>query len=293
MRKIKSYFLFSKEHRSGIFLLFSLIVLAQLVFVFLNDSPILNSSNQNRNEEWLSMQSEMDSLNENFTQNKYEIHPFNPNFISDYKGYLLGMSVPEIDRLHSYRKLNKYVNSAKEFQAITKISDSLLRVISPKFKFPDWVTNKNGYKNNTSYKFYNKRVKVIVQKDINTASKEELMEVYGIGDKISDIILQEKLKFGAFASIVQLEYVWGVTPETLIDLKKRFFISSSLKLNKLDINNLSTKELAKFPYFGYSLAKNIVVYRSMNGDFNSIEDLTKIKGMPNEKISIIALYLKF
>ena len=291
--KFKSYFLFSKEHRSGIFLLFSIIVLLQFAFIFLKDSSVFKSSKMEKNYEWLSMQSEIDSLNKNVAQNKYEMQPFNPNFISDYKGYLLGLSTQEIDRLHSYRKLNKYVNSAKEFQTVTKVSDSLLKIISPKFKFPDWVTNKKGYQNNTSNKFYKKEEKVIVRKDINLASKEEIMEVYGIGDKISDIILQEKAKFGAFASIEQLEYVWGVSPEALNDLKKRFFVSSNDKLNKIDINNSSTKELAKFPYFGYTLAKDIVVYRSMNGDFKSIDDLTKIKGMPNEKIKIIALYLEF
>jgi DNA uptake protein ComE-like DNA-binding protein len=31
----------------------------------------------------------------------------------------------------------------------------------------------------------------------------------------------------------------------------------------------------------------------MNGDIHNIEDLTKIKGMPNDKIKIIALYLDF
>jgi hypothetical protein len=46
------------------------------------------------------------------------------------------MSVQEID-LMEYRKGNKYVNSPKEFQAVTQVSDSLLNV-SPYFKFPDW-----------------------------------------------------------------------------------------------------------------------------------------------------------
>jgi hypothetical protein len=31
----------------------------------------------------------------------------------------------------------------------------------------------------------------------------------------------------------------------------------------------------------------------MNGDIKEIADLTKIKGMPNDKIKIIALYLEF
>jgi DNA uptake protein ComE-like DNA-binding protein len=291
MNNIKSYFLFSKEHRSGIFLLFSIIFLIQLFFIFTDTSSFFKSSKSNANSEWLSMQFEIDSLNKNNVQKKFEILPFNPNFISDYKGYLLGMSTQEIDRLHSYRILNKYVNSASEFQQITKVSDSLLKVISPKFKFPDWVSNKNINQRNNSHQFYEK--KVIIKKDINLASKEEIMEVYGIGDKISDIVLQEKDKFGAFVSIDQLEYVWGVSPEALIDLRKRFFVKPSSQIKKIDINNLSTKELSKFPYFKYALAKEIVTYRSMNGGIKSIDDLSKINNFPVEKIQIIALYLTF
>jgi hypothetical protein len=33
------------------------------------------------------------------------------------------MSIEEIDRLLAYRKLNKYVNSADEFQKVTLVSD--------------------------------------------------------------------------------------------------------------------------------------------------------------------------
>lgn len=268
--------------------------MTQLLYFFVDFSNLNSSSNNEKvDKKWLLVQSEIDSLNTISNGVKFKITPFNPNFISDYKGYLLGMSVQEIDRLHQYRETNKFVNSAKEFQAITKVSDSLLKIISPNFKFPDWVTNKNKYQNNSSHKFYNKTEKVIVPKDINTATKEEIMEVYGIGDKISDIILQEKEKFGAFASIDQLEFVWGVSPEALTDIKKRFFVKPNNQVKKININNLPTKELAKFPYFKYALAKEIVTYRSMNGDFKNVEDLVKINSFPVEKIKIIALYLDF
>jgi len=39
------------------------------------------------------------------------------------------------------------------------------------------------------------------------------------------------------------------------------------------------------------LAKAIVTYRSMNGDFENFEDLVKISGFPIEKLDIISLYL--
>ena len=53
------------------------------------------------------------------------------------------MKTKEIDRLLAHRKKRLFVNSAKEFQKITNISDSLLNTIAPYFKFPDWVQKKN------------------------------------------------------------------------------------------------------------------------------------------------------
>ena len=87
--------------------------------------------------------------------------------------------------------------------------------------------------------------------------------------------------------------MWGISPEAISDLEKRFSVKSQNGIKKIPINDLSQKELAKFPYFNYALAKEIVIYRTMNSGIKNIDDLTKIKGMPNEKIKIIALYLEF
>lgn len=287
--------MFSREHRSGIFLLLLIIILFQIGWYFYDFSPKISTPNK-KETQWLSIQNEIDSLKQISYNKKYEIKPFNPNFITDYKGSVLGMSVAEIDRLHQFRAGDKYVNSAEEFQNVTKVSDSLLNKIAPYFKFPDWVTNKNNQNkkdfSNFKYEKYPQK-KAIVKKDLNTASKEEIMEVYGVGEKIAKIILQEKDKFGAFASIEQLQYVWGVSSVAYEDIQKRFYIGQNPQVKKVDINNASVKELSKFPYFDYTLARQIVIYRSANDEIKNIEDLTKIKGMPNEKIKIIALYLNF
>ena len=286
--------MFSREHRSGIFLLLLIILLFQIVWFCYDFNPIQKRKPSNDEIEWLAIQEEIDSIKQVNDFFKNQIKPFNPNFISDYKGSVLGMSVEEIDRLHQFRSQDKYVNSAKEFQQVTKVSNELLNKISPYFKFPDWVANKESFsaKSKLNYKAFPDK-EPIVQKDINLASQEEIMEVYGIGKKIAEIILNEKQKFGAFVSIEQLQYIWGVSPEVYAGLQERFFVGPSSLIKKIDINNLSMKELAKFPYFNYYLAKDIVTYRSMNGDIQNIEDLTKIKGIPDEKIKIIALYLEF
>jgi len=292
MNKIKSYFLFSREHRSGIFLLFGIIVIVQLSYFFLKNQLVSNE-NYTEDKAWLLVQNEIDSLKNIQATKKDTIYPFNPNYITDYKGYKLGMSVQEIDRLHAHRKKGKFVNSAKEFQEITQVSNVFLAKVSPYFKFPDWVINKGTTTSGKFHKFSPREKEKIIQKDINIATREDLIAVYGIGEKLADKILLEKEKLGSFVSMEQFQFMWGISPEALTDLEKRFVVKSQNGIKKIAINDLSQKELAKFPYFNYALAKEIVIYRTMNNGIKEIADLTKIKGMPNEKINIIALYLDF
>lgn len=292
-KNIARYLKYTSQQRKGIFCLFILIVVLQLFYFFSDFSKPEKANPEEQN--WLALQSEIDSLK--IIKKGYEpkIYPFNPNFISDYKGYKLGMSIDEIDRLFAFRKENKYISSAEEFQKVTKVSDSLLGAISPYFKFPDWVNNKKIFKNhseeNTSQSF-SKKGKVVVL-DINQASQEDLMKVKGIGEGLSLRILKQKESLEAFVSMEQINDVWGLSPEVILELKKYFEVSSFPRIKKIPINDASLKELSKFPYFKYTLAKQIVTFRSMNGNIKNIEDLINIKGFPVEKANIISLYLEF
>ncbi len=293
LRNTAPYFKFTYHQRKGIFSLFIIIIALQLFYFFSDFSQ--TEKNHPDKEEWLALQSEVDSLKAIKYNEKPKIYPFNPNFISDYKGYKLGMSIQEIDRLFAYRRENKYVNSAEEFQNVTKISDSLLNAISPYFKFPNWVQNKKSIKTfNKEYttKSFPKNEKFAVL-DINEAGKEDFMKINGIGEGLSLRILKQKESLEAFVSMEQMSDVWGLSSEVIGELHKRFRVSSIPKIKKILINDASLKELALFPYFRYALAKQIVTYRSMDGNIRNIEDLTKIKGFPVEKANIIGLYLEF
>lgn len=293
-KTIKTYFNFSKDQQKGILSLFFIIIVLQLVYYWVDFSPV--SKVNPEKQKWLSLESQIDSIENHLKNEVPKIYPFNPNFITDYKGYKLGMSVREIDRLHAFRKQNKYVNSAKEFQIVTGVSDSLLAVISSYFKFPDWVKNKQTSKlvvfSNTNAKVFSKKGKTVV-KDINQATQEDLMKIYGIGEAISMRILKFKESLGGFVSMDQMKDVWGLSPEVIQSLNASFKVGAFSNIKKIDINNASVKELAEFPYFKYSLAREIVIYRSMNGDIKNVADLTKIKGMSIENANIIALYLDF
>lgn len=291
---IRSYFQFSKEQRLGILILLFLIIVLQTCYYFLDFSPKQESSKEA--QKWLSLQTALDSVKLEKSKTTYKIYPFNPNFITDFKGQQIGMTLVQIDRLLVFRKQGKFANSQEEFQKVTGISDSLLNVISPYFKFPDWVNQKKATSKSNwvdySKTAFEKKEKKIVMIDINEASKEQLMAVYGIGDAISDRILKQKELFGAFVSMEQMNDVWGLSPEVIEKLNQGFKVVNNPNPKKINVNSASIKELGQFPYFRYPISKNIVTYRSMNGDLK-IDDLAKINGFPVEKVRIIALYLEF
>jgi DNA uptake protein ComE-like DNA-binding protein len=290
-KTVQTFFNFKLEQRKGIFVLFGIIIVLQMLYFF-GDFKALAKEFPEK-QKWLSLQSQIDSMKMKKKESP-KIYLFNPNFITDYKGYKLGMSVQEIDRLLAFRKENKYVNSAEEFQNVTQVSDSLLNAIAPFFKFPVWVNKKRQFKAYEKYpnNAFAKKEKIVLI-DINQATKEDLIKIYGIGEAISVRILKQKESLGGFVSMQQMNDVWGLSPEVIENLSTHFKVSVMPSLKKIDINNASLKELSQFSYFRYPLAKEIVTYRSMNGDIKNVEDLTKIKGFPVDKIKIIELYLVF
>lgn len=286
----KAILQYTKDQKKGVLALFSIIILLQVAFYVVDFTvPHIPTKQELA---WLSQQPQIDSLKLISKKSTYKIYPFNPNFITDFKGAKLGMSVNEIDKLLAFRKTGKYANSPEDFQKVTGISDSLLMLMAPYFKFPDWVTNKQNHPNSysTYKKFFKKEELKIL--DINQATKADLMKISGIGEALSDRILNQKQLLSGFVSMEQMNDIWGLSPEVITSLNNYFKITTLPNINKININSASIKELSQFYYFKGPISRNIVLYRSMNGDIK-IEDLTNIKAFPVDKIKIIALYLEF
>ncbi|MDT0608363.1 ComEA family DNA-binding protein [Croceitalea rosinachiae] len=289
---MKSHFKFNKQERSGILFLLLLIILFQGIYFFVKSQPFSNKNTKVILNE--AEQAKIDSLKIVVSKDSgFKIYPFNPNFITDYKGYTLGMSPAEIDRLHTFRKTESYVNSAKQFQEATKVSDSLLNVISPYFKFPEWIDKSKPSVANKTNTFPNKIVpstqKVI--KDLNSLTAQELKTIYGIGDKLSARIIKFRDRLGGFIINEQLYDVYGLEKEVADRVLKRFQILNQPIITKININTASTAEIAKLVYIPYKVANRIVEQREFNGRINSFDQLLEIDGFPKEKLDRITLYL--
>jgi len=274
---------FTKRQRIGILILFFLVFLIQMLLIIVSKS---NSVSHQLDKKTLAvLEKEYDSLHQNALKEKTPKHfSFNPNFISSYKGYELGMSLKEIELLHNFRSSKKWINSTKDFQRVTGVSDSLLSAISPYFKFPKWVSQSQ------------KQIKSKLQKqsklDLNLATSEQLQKVYGVGPKLSERIIRYREKFkGGFADIVELKGVYGLSQEVIENISKTFKIDRPRPIQRVNLNTASQEDFVKIPFIDYELAYNIVEMRTLKEVYSSIKELTKLKDFPVEKLDIISLYL--
>ena len=290
--EIKSHFTFSKQQRSGILLLLLLIISLLCVYWYIDfaEEDTFNTSSV----EIISLQTELDSLRaveiEKRIPKKY---PFNPNFISDYSGYVLGMSNEEIDRLLQYRKEDKWINSEADFKKVTGVSDSLLKELSPYFKFPEWVTNpkpKSDFQDYKSERGFTS--KTYAQKiDLNEATEEQLQQISGIGEALSKRIVSYRDKSGGFSNDTQLNEVYGLNPEVVQRALNVFTVKTPKEIIKLNVNTASASDIATIPGITFEMAKNIWEFRRLREKIASIEELEKIEGMTQRKLQLIQLYL--
>jgi len=287
MENFKSHFVFNRQQRNGILFLILLIsgLLGIYYFVDFSEENLLDINSP----EIISIQKELDSLRIiEIASRKPKIYPFNPNFITDFKGYTLGMSPEEIDRLHQFRAEDKWINSIQDFKKVTKVSDSLLKVISPYFKFPEWVTNPKPKKqNNKGFK-----EKSFAQKiDLNKATEEELKEVSGIGEALSKRIILYREKLGGFTADSQLYNVYGLDYQVVQRTLNEFTVKTPKDIIKMNVNAVSASDIATIPSISYDLAKKIWEYRILRERVDDFSELENIEGMSQRKFIQIQLYL--
>ena len=289
MEKIKSHFVFNKSQRNGILLLLFFIS-GYLVINYYVDFSKENLLDIN-SKEVIAIQKELDSLRTIEVESKKpKVFPFNPNFLTDFKGYTLGMSTEEIDRLLAFRKENKWINSVEDFKKVTKVSDSLLNKISPYFKFPDWVTNpklKNKYvKKRFKEKKFTQKI------DLNLATQGQLEGVNGIGKAFSKRIIEYRNKLGGFTNDIQLYQVYGLDFQVANSILKEFTVKTPKEIIKMNLNSISASDISTIPSISFDIAKKIWEFRILNEGIKSFSELENIEGLTKRKLQGIQLYLK-
>ena len=289
MKYLKPHFWYNKSQRNGVLFLVLFILILQILYSFIDfsddDEPMLANQIQR-------LQSQIDSLKKiEVEKRKPKIYPFNPSYVTDYKGAQLGMSIEEIDRLLVYRKQNKFINSASHFQKVTKISDSLLHEISRYFKFPDWVVNQNIRKKNATVIIRLNNIPISTS-NINSATIQDIQTVNGVNEFLAERIITYRKRIKGFTYKSQLLEVWKLEEKIAANIFSVFSIQEKPVIEKMNVNTASFKEVLSIPYINYDLCKKIFEFKDEVAELQSIEELKNIEGFPVDKYDRIVLYLE-
>ena len=290
MNFMKSHFWYTKRQRNGILFLTGMLVLMQFILHYTDFT--VGDVQQEEDDNFALLQARVDSLKKTVKDSvSWKIYPFNPNFITDFKAYQLGLSIEEADRLFRYRKQGKYVNSAGEFQKVTRVNDSLMHTISPFFKFPEWTRKKSQAGAPASTQNPTKEKSSAEIKDLNFVTVNELTAIKGVDERVANRIVAYRKKLKGFFDEEQLFEVYHLKKEVGKRILERYKILQQPLIDKTDINTASFKEILKIPYLDYQLTKKIFEYRKENLGFSDLEELKKIDSFPLDKFDRITVYL--
>ena len=281
--------MFHREQRIGILSLLLLIVASLCVYHYTDRA--VTSEFDISSEEIVALQEQIDSLRiAEIEARKPKQYPFNPNFITDYKAYTLGLPTEAFDKLKAFRAKDQWINSAKQFQQVTGVSDSLQLQIAPWFKFPEWVTNPKS-KKKPKYFSETKKKSFAEKIDLNKASIAQLRKIYGIGEALSNRITSYRDKIGGFSNDVQLYSVWGLNETVIGRVLEQFTVKNPKQIIQMNINTSSASDIATIPGISFDLAKEIWEFRILREHIYSFSELQKIQSLSSGKLSLIQLYL--
>ena len=228
----------------------------------------------------IELQRKIDSLKALKKDASYRSYSYNPNFLTDYQGYLLGLSPEAIDRVWQFRNKGNYFQSKAEFQRIAAISDSMMTVVGPKLRFPKRTIRTTSFKPSP-----------VVKKDLNEVDAVQLQKVRGIGQVLSARIVKFRDALGGFMVDAQLYDVYGLDSLVVRRVLDRYTVKYKPEVKKIPINWASQEELASNVYITFRMASEIIAYRQRSGPVVSWDELKRLESIPADRIDRIRLYL--
>lgn len=207
---------------------------------------------------------------------------FDPNDYTREDWVKLGLSEKQAQVVMKFSTYG--IRSNDELKKIFVIPAELYEIIKDSTFYPSVaVSPKVG----EEYESYSEVLKPV---DLNTASKEELTELKGIGDYFAGKMIEYREKLGGYVAKEQLLEIWKFTPEKLDAIKENIVFSGAPK--KLNVNSATYEVLVKHPYIDSKVANSIVKMRDQKGKYNSLNELLESKLIDEELFEKLEPYIK-
>jgi competence protein ComEA len=223
---------------------------------------------------------------------------FNPNTASVHDLEALGIPAYVAKRIEKYRIKGGQFRKKEELLRIYDFPATVYKQLEPyivlpalETKYPKTISKQPPILVETKA-YHPKTNLAITPFDINQADTNQLMQLKGIGSKLSARIIKFRDALGGFHTPKQYSEIFGLDSTALQSLHTYAQIGSPVK--KISINHASVQEFTTHSYFRNKKQIEIIInYRNQHGMFKSAEELKLIKILDAATIEKMLPYLDF
>ncbi|MBI9066459.1 MAG: helix-hairpin-helix domain-containing protein [Salinivirgaceae bacterium] len=290
---LKDYFTFSRKELSGIIVLIILIilfaVLPKIVSHYKEESILDVSSFEKEISEF-----EYKIAKKEQAKTQKQLFLFDPNTVSKSNLLKLGFSNKQAETLLKYRKAGGEFENESDLKKVYGVSNDMYKELAPYIRI-------TSVKEKTAHLSHNKKDSICQYSrydtidnnfviELNSADTLDLVKLPGIGATFSRRIVSYREFLGGYYSINQLLEVYGISENTLIEIKNNITIDT-LQIIQIDINNADFKTLNKHPYINYKQTKGIFKYLNLMVEFKRKDDILNNNLMDSSSYEKIKPYL--
>jgi DNA uptake protein ComE-like DNA-binding protein len=310
----KDYLTFSRKERAGVIVLLGLIAIIYVIPRFLPDSHSVkiyygDSLKQlSAIKEFQQQNSTGDAHAVDDSVNTWRpgkaIEPtrfiFDPNSLEESGWQRLGVKARTIKTIMNFRSKGGKFRQPEDLRKIYGLRKEDCDQLIPFVRIPvgaaasfgySQQTTKNARKDSTyepsAYKQFATPVKSI---DINLADSASWEQLPAIGSKLASRIVLFRERLGGFYNTLQVAETFGIS-DSAFKVIFPYLFYTEVPLRKININVITTSELAKHPYIKWAIANAIVNYRNQHGLIQDIKDLKSIPALRPDLFEKLLPYL--
>ena len=256
-----------------------------------------------------------------------ESFPFDPNEADSTQLLRLGLAPFQVRSIYRYRAKGGRFSTKDDFRRVYRLTNEQWEHLAPlirigkKYQLVDLspepsrtvsasqprgdrntasgkpvisssATSDSAFTSVSSHKLHSKYpVKLVGDEvlDVNLADSAQLCRVPGIGPYFSRKILQYRKRLGGYVSTAQLLEIDDFPVNAIAWL----VISDTASVQKLSVNQLTTRKLMKHPYMGYYRASDIESHKRIYGRVQNLDALRQMPHFTDEDIKRLTPYLEF
>lgn len=277
---------FSKKARKGIFVLiglFILIAISPRIYYRFIQPPI------QYDVKYIDLSKLKDKDEPALTKtNKYTVpdKPFDPNLYTVADWVNVGLSEKQAQSILKYIDKGGKMEIKKDLKKMFVVDDELYAALEDKIDLPvskpkvlRKTIEKKGLKNtskttSTKESESEEETKTTITKpiSINTATRNDLQQIKGVGPFFADEIVKLRERFGGIIAPSQFLEIYKMDEEKLNEILPYIHIDKKA-VKKLNVNTASIEQLKQHPWITSDMANSIVYFRENYKKYATLDEL--------------------